>query len=291
MPASQATRPPAAHLQAIWQQNARNWRFIGPPLRPQAEDLAFIECALAAVRPDSRAGTRVVLLGVTPEIARLRRPERSTLIALDHNPHMIRRIWPGSELSVPASAVLSDWRAMPIASGTCDAVLGDGYHPLLGHPDRVLALGAEIRRVLNRRGRHVLRAFVRPARPEHPAAVFEDLAAGRIANFHVFKWRLAMSLHGGLNDGVRLGAVWDAWHRAVPDARELSRRLGWDDRVIATIDAYQGSEARYLFPTLGELRTLLAEHFIELECRVPGYALGERCPSFVLEARPDRETR
>jgi hypothetical protein len=51
--------------------------------------------------------------------------------------------------------------------------------------------------------------FLRPEKGEKTDSVFDELRAGRIGNFHIFKWRLAMSMHGAIEDGVRLGDIWD----------------------------------------------------------------------------------
>ena len=57
---------------------------------------------------------------------------------------------------------------------------------------------------------------------------------------------------------------------------------------LTTVEVYRGSPAVYSFPTLAELRAELAADFEELSCHVPGYELGERCPTLVLSPRPHR---
>jgi hypothetical protein len=64
-------------------------------------------------------------------------------------------------------------------------------------------------RVLRPGGLFSHRFFLRPERGEKTDSVFDELRAGRIGNFHIFKWRLAMSMHGAIEDGVRLGDIWD----------------------------------------------------------------------------------
>jgi hypothetical protein len=98
----------------------------------------------------------------------------------------------------------------------------------------------------------------------------------------VFKWRLAMALHGGLEEGVRLADIWDAWHAAVPRPDELARRLGWPLPEILTMDDFRNVQARYTFPTLAEVRAFAAARFEERGCHFPEYELGERCPTLVL---------
>ena len=45
-------------------------------------------------------------------------------------------------------------------------------------------------------GLFAVRTLIRPDEPEPVAVVLDNLRAGRIGNFHVFKWRLNMARHG-----------------------------------------------------------------------------------------------
>lgn len=59
--------------------------------------------------------------------------------------------------------------------------------------------------------------------------------------------------------------------------------LQWS-RVVRTIEAYRGVKARYSFPALGQLRDLFVDaDFSVADVLRPGYELGDRCPSLVLE--------
>jgi hypothetical protein len=142
-----------------------------------------------------------------------------------------------------------------------------------------------LRRVLRAHGLVLLRFFTRPDRPEPVQQVFEDLFEGRIGNFHVFKWRLAMALHPSLGEGVRLADIWDAWQAAVPRPEELARKLGWPLPEVSTMADFRQVHARYTFPTLAETRSVLAAEFEEIACHFPGYELGERCPTLALRPR------
>jgi hypothetical protein len=68
----------------------------------------------------------------------------------------------------------------------------------MSYPDGAKALARELGRVLDARGRLVVRAFVPPTTREAPEAVVRDLRARRMGSFHVFKWRLLMSLVAAL---------------------------------------------------------------------------------------------
>lgn len=246
-----------------WPLHARQWARLGPPLRPTAEDMAVVAGQLR--------GSRGLLLGVTPEVAAL--PWAGALLAVDRSQPMIREVWPGP---AGASVVCADWRWLPLASGRFDLVVGDGCASVFAWPGEYRALGAEMRRVLVAGGRLVLRLFTSPEAREDVRDLAGDLRAGRVRNFHAFKWRLAMALQPSTEAGVRLGDIWDAW-RSIRPAEEID---GAD-----TIDAYRGSDVRYSFPTLAQHRAALGQGFSELACVTGSYELAERCPTLILERR------
>ncbi|MFO0760573.1 MAG: class I SAM-dependent methyltransferase [Byssovorax sp.] len=265
-----------------WRKNAAQWHRIGPPLRPVADDLAIVEEAAEEWRA-AHAGRplRALILGVTPELCTLPWPAGTALVAVDRSPDMIREVWPETGLPKGASAIAADWRDLPFPDGAFDLIAGDGCYSLLPFPDDYRIFGTEMRRVLAPEGRFLMRAFVQPAKRESADAVGEALWSGRIGSFHAFKWRLAMSLQPSTAQGVRLADVWDAWHSICPDPAALGERLGWPLDTITTIDAYRGAPAHYNFPSVAELRAILAGHFIEIACHTPSYELGDRCPTLV----------
>ena len=95
-----------------WNEHARQWSLIGPPLRPAAEDIRLLEAAVQDWRSCTAvAAPRALLCGVTPEIARMRWPAGTRLIAVDHSRPMIAGVWPAAQ--VPGVAVCGDWLALP----------------------------------------------------------------------------------------------------------------------------------------------------------------------------------
>jgi SAM-dependent methyltransferase len=267
----------------VWDKHARQWNKLGPPLRPCVEDIDFMEQATG--RHCVAAGCvspRAILLGVTPEIARMRWPAGTELLAVDNNEAVIANVWPGNP-EIRAEAVCGDWTKLPVRDASCDVVVGDGSFITLQYPEGYAALADEIRRVLKRGGLFAIRVFIRPDAAESLTAVFNDLRAGRIGSFHAFKWRLAMALHTDLRRGVRLGDIWNAWNEEGPDV--LARTLNWPIETVGTIDAYCGLDTRYTYPTLSEFRHALSTHFSETACVHKGYELGQRCPTFLFTPR------
>jgi SAM-dependent methyltransferase len=271
--------PASSIPKSHWNLHAKRWQHVAPPLRPSAEDIALFETRIASLR---RPGLSV-LLGVTPEIAGMHWPRGTQLLALDQCMGMIRGVWPFVE-TVGRDVVCGDWLSLPVADDSCGLVIGDGCFTLLPYPDAYAAALAEIRRVLSPGGIFAMRYFSRPEVAESAATVIEDLEAGRIGNFHILKWRLAMALYGSATEGVSVGAVWEAFNAAVTDRDTLAAQLGWPRAAIDTIDVYRGVSTPYFFPTLSEIRAATDSGFEELHVDVPEYELGERCPTIFYEA-------
>lgn len=254
-----------------WQQHAAQWRNLGPPLRPSPADVAIFE----EVAAGGGATPRALLLGVTPELALMRWPAGTRLLAIDRCPGMISLVWPGHGRP-DTLAVLGNWLSPPLAAGALDLVVGDGCFTILSWPEGYRQVAAALREIMAPGGLLALRFFVRPERPESLARVRADLRAGRIGSFHACKWRLAMALHGPDGaGGVRLADIWQAWRETdfIPP--------GWSPAAVATIDNYRGVATRYSFPTLAEVRQAFQGLFREEACRHGDYELAERCPLLV----------
>jgi SAM-dependent methyltransferase len=270
---------------ALWERQARQWSSVKPPLRPGEEDLARTQEAIDRWTVRRGPAPSALMLGVTPELATLRWPPGSLVAAVDLSMPMIREVWPGwRRRDAGLAAIRGDWRELPFAERSIDIALGDNC---LGADRRaeVVRIVRSIRRVLRVDGEFLYRGFLRPDPPESPEAVWDDLEAGRIGSFGVFKFRLLMSIADPIGE-VRPADAWEAFRERCPDAERLARHLRWPVGEVRTIEAYRGQSAVYWFPTLAELRALLAGGFEEVGCRWPAYEMGDRCPTF--EFRADR---
>jgi SAM-dependent methyltransferase len=269
-----------------WSAVARLWSLLGPPMRPSPEDVAIAASTVRAWQEEHAAGPPTALiLGVTPELASLPWPPGTRLSAIDASEAMVEALWPRESVPPGSVARTGDWRALDLPGGSVDLVLGDGCFTALGSPAELRRVVVEARRVMRPGGRLVLRVFVRPDVPEEVDAMGEALRAGRIGSVHAFKWRLCMAVQRPDARQVAVADVWQAFRRICPDPSELVARLGWAPEAVATLDAYRDSAGTYSFPTLAEHRALLAPDFTERSCHVPGYELGDRCPTLVLEPR------
>jgi len=261
-----------------WALFGENYARYESPLIPSGQDLAAFRRAIASWRPGyRRKRLRVLLCGVTPAIAGMSWPDETDLLGVEKSIETIHALWPH-----PAGRrwpLCGDWLQLPQADGSCDIVAGDGSFNCMDYPEGYRALASSLHRILRVRGLLLMRCFTRPEQPEEPAEVFADLHACRILSFHHFKWRLVMAMQADVTRGVFVNDVYDAWAAAGIDAKQLSERTGWDEKVIETIKFYEGKRTQLSFPTLAEVQAVLAECFQEISICHPGYPLGERCPT------------
>src|SRR5512147_2066255 len=114
-----SVRPPDDH----WVRPAQSWALRASPLRPAPEDVAVYEREFRRWHERTRAAPlRVVLLGVTPEIATMPWPAATRMVAVDVSRAMIRGVWSGAALG--HAAVCASWTALPLADGSEHLAIG-----------------------------------------------------------------------------------------------------------------------------------------------------------------------
>lgn len=258
----------------FWQSVPRQWQHFGPPLRPSPEDIRIMEEQVARWSHEfGKEGYTVLLCGVTPEIAGMNWPASIRLWAIEKSRAMIEEVWPAKNVSNQL-VLEADWTQLPFLPDSFDIVIGDGCLSSLAYPQRQSDYLSLLKGVLKHNGLLIMRFFVQKDVPERPEDVFEDLARGNIGNFHVFKWRLTMSLQPSASEGVRVDDVWRAWTLA-------GVSTDFPRQAVDTIDTYKDSDHILTFTTMDEIRRVHAPLFREKACIVPGYELGERCPIMV----------
>jgi len=275
-----------------WRRMVRHWQQLGPPLRPSLQDIEFFEDAVQEWIHHFGA-PRVLALGVTPEIYRLRWPEGTDFLAVDHTQAMIDAVWPGPKKTVQCT----EWLALSLPKNSRDIVLCDGGLHLLAYPWEQQQLVHILRDILSDNGMCILRLYVPPPQQGSPDAVIKDLLEGRIPNLNILKLRLGMSLLKSVAEGVELGGVWRLIYEVAPDLEGLAAKIGWSLEHMLAINAYRGSTARYYFATVDQVSELFCDNpggFESHRRRVPSYDLGERCPTIVLKRfflrAPSRES-
>ena len=271
--------------EAHWKNYFKWWDIIGSPLRPDPQDLDFLKLeVLPKLKAVSFDIKKVVLLGVTPEIATLPWSEDTDILAIDSSHDMIRAVWPEDKVS-RGKAICGDWGQIPLVDNFCDLVLGDGSFNCLDYPNGYQMVLQEIFRVLKPEGLLSMRFFLRPSQSEDVKTVFEELRANSIGNFHIFKWRLAMALQKSLEEGIPVANIWETWQQEVPNPEKFLQKLGWPVELLATINIYKDSPSVYRFPTLKEARQSFSSNFTEVSCYTPSYELGERFITLVFHPK------
>jgi len=270
-----------------WSSLAHAYAAMGPPLLPTRADIAYMEGAVAAraARHPARP-MGAVLLGVTPQIAAMRWPPGASLLAVDNSFPMVQAVWPRN---LPGSrvAVCADWSALPLSDSSCDVVIGDGSFSCVRYPHGLRAVAAEARRILRAGGRLMVRSFIRPAVQQRPQDVLVDLLRGVIPSFHGFKLRLLMALQESTERGVAVDAVYRFWASQRIDEAALVAQTGWDAKAVRTMELYCGKDTVHSFPTLVELRSVLAEFFAETAISTPSQTVGGCCPIWIAASRAD----
>lgn len=256
-----------------WNDYHRRWSRLSAPLRPDADIVRGFEEHVAG------RDERVLLLGVTPELAHIGR----SLVAIDRSEAMIAHIWPGD--TPRARAHKADWLSLPLADGSFTAVIGDGSLSTICCPGDYRIFFAQVTRVLQPGGVLVLRLFLSPDKSEQRAALREDVLAGGCASFHAFKWRLAMAATAETGDpNIAVTAIRDVFNAMFPDRAMLAEKTGWSSDEIETIDVYANSPDVYSFPNFAQLRETIPDSFVNIRLAPCGhYPLAERCPFLVLE--------
>lgn len=256
-----------------WAEHAKRWAHVRAPLRPCEEDLRLVFELLRKVLPDHRPA-RILLLGVTPELATLPLSPSSELIAVEQNEAMIEHVFPQG---AGRRVLRGTWQALPLEANSVDVVLGDGcFTTLPARSDYQTACG-EISRVLKPGGAFLHRFFVSPDESERPEQVLSDLAAGVISTLEVFKWRLAMSLVDPETATVRLADIWAHIDRYTEGKLLSLTEHGFPEPAVRTLLHYRGVEKFYSFPRRTELLSWIEPTLTLREQRAPNYVLGDRC--------------
>ncbi|MBN9548186.1 MAG: methyltransferase type 11 [Alphaproteobacteria bacterium] len=262
-----------------WNAIRKHWQLLGSPLRPP------LEVVQAYDRELELAGSHVVMLGVTPELAGL----GAAMTSVDESPDMIAGIWPGD--TDTRKAAQGDWFDLPFELASVEALIGDGCLSVIGAADLRRRLFASVARALKADGRAAIRLYASPETRDDPKDIRSLALSGGVSTFHELKWRVAMTATGGApNYTIPVTGILEQFDKMFPDREELSARTGWELPVIGTIDVYRDSPALYSFAPaaalVGEARTF----FDDVRLASTGtYGLAERCPLLVLRSpkRPE----
>lgn len=265
---------------SFWQMVASRWQKLGTPLRPSEEDQEIVkEIVHNWISKNGQA--KILLLGVTPELAKIDIPEDTELLAADYCQEMLDHVWPDLE-DPNKNAIVANWLDLPLEDHSRDLVISDGPFGAMRYPDDFRSLLKSVSRVLQPGGLFIFRIFIKPDPPEDPHTVYEDALNGNISDFSTFQYRLVTALQPDTESGTNFNDVYLSWKTDGPDPEKLADNTGWSMENIQKFETYRGSDFVFTFPSLKQLRDLItAEGFKELECIWPSYEFGNRCPTII----------
>ncbi len=263
-----------------WTAVAKQWGQIGQPLRPSAQDIAFVSQAVSSWA-NSHDIPRALILGVTPELYNLPWPAGADIIAVDHTQAMIDVVWPGPR----DAAICAEWTDLPLPEKSRDIAVCDGGIILLQYPEGHRKFAEELSRIITPDGLCVLRLFVPPANDEDPESVLLDLMESRMGNLNLLKLRLGMAMQANAVEGVQLNNVWKAIHKVAPDLNQLADKISWPLEHLLAINAYRGRTATYHFLDVDQVLGIFCAENVSFaleSVQWPDYELGDRCPTITL---------
>jgi SAM-dependent methyltransferase len=272
-----------------WSQMATRWSLVGPPLRPDTEDIALYRQAVAPRLSAHGSPPQVLILGVTPELYHLGWPPGTCIQALDNSRKMIDAVWPGS----PGTALQGSWTAIPLATSSCDIVLCDGGMGMLSYPDGQKKLLHELARVLAPSGILAIRLFAPTGRTGSIGEIFDDLQAGHIASLDILKLRLWGAMHRDPRTGIQPRAVVEKILATLNSFEKLADVSGWPPAHVRTLTLHLSNTACYHLTEADEIIRMAVGSlggFELLNLTEPGYRYGNCCPhvSFRRQAIEER---
>ena len=169
-------------------------------------------------------------------------------------------------------AILGNWFTDIKVGPTQDVVLSDGSFTF-SNPQAFQNLSGIVKAIMAPGGVFVGRHFVKPDNQESEQSIITLASKGGIANFHIFKFKVAMSLQKSFSLGVKQGDIYDfiTIHK-----NELSAIF--NDAEFDTLIPYKDQDVKMYFPKLNELKDIFKNNFSYLQVKTPGYLFGECCP-------------
>lgn len=238
----------------LWARHAETWEHVRPPLRPSRNDIRIYEELVDDLIGHHKM-PRVLLLGCTPELLLMKWPLDTRISCLEQSPAMAERVYGKTAAymseDVHARMKIGNWfeAAAILGEAQFDLVIGDGCYTQLA-ADEYAGLGQQIALVMSQEASFVHRFFVK-THDEDPELVLASLMTPFIyESFSDFKLRFLLSKQSSFEEGVRLGDVYEHWHRFNVAASFTGvKPQHYSARERDTIEHYRGSEKRYSFPS------------------------------------------
>lgn len=149
--------------QFSWREILEIWKNFLPPIRPSIMDQQVYEDYIKKIKP--RQGSKVLILGVTPELRRLAFKHCCRVVAVDFHTVMIKamnRLISDLEYAKYNEVIVKGyWLAMPFRRGEFDLILGDCSLNSLTKAE-TQSLLKELKRLLKKDGYMCMRVVIFP---------------------------------------------------------------------------------------------------------------------------------
>lgn len=150
-------------VQFSWREVLQIWQKFLPPIRPSIKDQQVYEHYIKKIKP--RQGSKVLILGVTPEVRKLALKHCCWVIAIDFHTVMIKamnRLISDLEYSKSNEVIVKgDWLAMPFRREEFDLILSDCSLNSLTKTE-TKSLLKELKRLLKKDGYICMRIIIFP---------------------------------------------------------------------------------------------------------------------------------
>ena len=263
-------------LQITWSNIAANWDKWKAPLRPSAEDVSIIQQKIASWKTDNSLA-KILLLGVTPELANMEYSFPTELTAMDINSEMIKHVWPGDNEN--RKALLGDWMTSELPASQ-DIVLADGSF-IFFNAFGMKELTKRISQSLKQNGLFIARHFAKNVTNDSLSMITKELIEGKITNFHEFKFRVAMALQPNFHEGVTQKRIFDEAQKIIKSTRTNL----FSEEDLSTLYVYERRETKHYFPTVAQLTIMFKQEFENVDVVFPTYEFGQRCPIITCSGR------
>lgn len=258
----------SANTTETWAKHGSNWNRLGPPLRPTSG-------VVAALIKDLDQSSRVLLLGVTPEIHQA----LDNITAVDRSPTMLANVWPGDTQT--KTAILADWLNHDFGDNSYDAVIADCAFGLIGSLEGTSLLQQKLYRCLKQGGSLRARLFERP----HGAKTISmqqllAITEGRVSyNFNAFKIMLNFYIADTQKDAkVPQRRIMALFNQLWPDRDQLAAATGWSRSGIDTIDFYDNQQITAFGNRQEHKQTIPLLATNQDFSYITGYDMWEHCP-------------
>ena len=257
-----------------WEQSANLWNGLTSPLVPNENDLDTLRVYLAAEGVDNKP-LKILLLGVTPQLAQFNWALGSELTAIDLSQAMIKQLWKPNK-RIKSCVVNASWDKVPSPDDYFDLVLADCSFNALPSYSLYPNVANEIIRVMKPSATFITRSFVAHRKLSATELVAKAMR-GEIPSRADLMFLLNFAFMSESGELCFPNAL-SMFNRVVTDRDALSAETGWPRETIDRADMVYSQKITLTFPTLTNFISLVSASLRAEETTFPDYYCGHHCP-------------